>query len=79
MQARHARFYDQAFGNQPSNWKALSPTLQLHQAFYLISLLFVQQLAQINHVFKHNNLFNKRKDSAPQAQLLALPISHILK
>ena len=34
MQARHARFYDQAFGNQPSNWKALSPTLQLHQALF---------------------------------------------
>ncbi|WP_442769008.1 alpha/beta hydrolase, partial [Acinetobacter bohemicus] len=32
MQNRHSRFYDQAFGDQPSNWKALSPISQLHQA-----------------------------------------------
>ena len=29
MQTGHARFYDQAFGDQPSNWKSLSPIAQL--------------------------------------------------
>ena len=58
MQTRHARFYDQAFGDQPSNWKALSPIAQLHHFS-----LYVQPSAQTNPVFKLGNLFNKHKNS----------------
>lgn len=32
MQRRHFRFYDQAFGNNPADWQAVSPLAQLQRA-----------------------------------------------
>ena len=76
MQARHARFYDQAFGNQPSNWKALSPTLQLHQA--LPNFLAVCSTTRPDQpCIQAQQFVQQAQRLGTQAQLLALPLSHI--
>ena len=76
MQARHARFYDQAFGNQPSNWKALSPTLQLHQA--LPNFHAVCSTTRPDQpCIQAQQFVQQAQRLGTQAQLLALPLSHI--
>ncbi|UDM38501.1 alpha/beta hydrolase [Acinetobacter haemolyticus] len=65
MQTRHARFYDQAFGNQPSNWKALLLYLKYTKLYRHFSL-FVPQFGQTNHVYRHSNLFSKHKNQEPK-------------
>ena len=76
MQARHARFYDQAFGNQPSNWKALSPTLQLHQA--LPNFLAICSTTRPDQpCIQAQQFIQQAQRLGTQAQLLALPLSHI--
>ena len=76
MQNRHSRFYDQAFGDQPSNWKALSPISQLHQA--LPAFLAVcsttrpdQPCTQAQQFIQHAQKLGTK------AQLLPLPLSHV--
>ena len=76
MQTRHARLYDQAFGDQPSNWRALSPTSQLQQA--LPAFLAVcsttrpdQPCTQAQQFIQHAQKLGTK------AQLLPLPLSHI--
>jgi arylformamidase len=75
MQTRHARLYDQAFGNQPSNWKALSPIHQLHQA--LPTFLAVcstirpdQPCTQARQFIQHTQKLGTK------IQLLPVPLSH---
>ena len=75
MQTRHARLYDQAFGDQPSNWRALSPTSQLQQA--LPAFLAVcsttrpdQPCTQAQQFIQHAQKLGTK------AQLLPLPLSH---
>lgn len=76
MQTRHARFYDQAFGDQPSNWKALSPTLQIHQA--LPSFLAVCSTTRPDQpCIQAQQFIQQAQRLGTQAQLLALPLSHI--
>ncbi|MBH2001107.1 MAG: alpha/beta hydrolase [Moraxellaceae bacterium] len=76
MQARHAQFYDQAFGNQPSNWKALSPALQLHQA--LPNFLAVCSTTRPDQpCIQAQQFVQQAQRLGTQAQLLALPLSHL--
>ena len=76
MQNRHSHFYDQAFSDQPSNWKALSPISQLHQA--LPAFLAVcsttrpdQPCTQAQQFIQHAQKLGTK------AQLLPLPLSHV--
>ncbi len=75
MQTRHARFYDLAFGDQPSNWKALSPISQLHQtlpAFLAVcsSIRPDQPCTQAQQFIQQAQKFGTK------AQLLPVPLSH---
>lgn len=76
MQSRHAHFYDQAFGNQSSNWKALSPALQIHQA--LPTFLAVCSTTRPDQpCIQAQQFIQLAQRFGTQAQLLALPLSHI--
>ena len=75
MQTPHAHFYDQAFGDQPSNWQDLSPVAQLHQALpaflAVCSTIRVDQpCAQAQQFIQHAQKFGT------QTQLLPVRLSH---
>ncbi len=76
MQTRHARLYDQAFGDQPSNWRALSPTFQLQQA--LPAFLAVCSTTRPDQPCAQAQQFIQQAQKlGTKAQLLPLPLSHI--
>ncbi|MEZ7923241.1 MAG: alpha/beta hydrolase [Acinetobacter towneri] len=75
MQTRHARFYDQAFGDQPSNWKALSPIAQLHQA--LPAFLAVCSTIRADQPCTQARQFIQQAQKfGTQTQLLPVRLSH---
>ena len=75
MQARHARFYDQAFGTQPSNWKALSPVLQIHQSLPAF-LAVCSTIRPDQPCIQAQQFIQQAQSVGTQAQLLAIPLSH---
>lgn len=76
MQTRHARLYDQAFGDQPSNWRALSPTFQLQQA--LPAFLAVCSTTRPDQPCAQAQQFIQQAQKlGTKVQLLPLPLSHI--
>ncbi|SDY34333.1 alpha/beta hydrolase [Acinetobacter kyonggiensis] len=76
MQTRHARLYDQAFGDQPSNWRALSPTFQLQQA--LPAFLAVCSTTRPDQPCAQAQQFIQQAQKlGTKALLLPLPLSHI--
>ena len=76
MHTRHARFYDQAFGDQPSNWKALSPTSQLHQA--LPAFLAVCSTIRPDQPCTQAQQFIQQAHKlGTKTQLLPVPLSHV--
>ena len=76
MQTRHARLYDQAFGDQPSNWRALSPTFQLQQA--LPAFLAVCSTTRPDKPCAQAQQFIQQAQKlGTKVQLLPLPLSHI--
>lgn len=75
MQNRHARFYDRAFGQQPENWKALSPILQLHQS--LPAFLAVCSTTRPDQpCIQAQQFIQQAQKLGTSAQLLSLPLSH---
>ncbi len=75
MQTRHTRFYDQAFGSQSSNWKALSPIHQLHQT--LPAFLAVCSTIRPNQPCTQAQQFIQQAQKfGTKAQLLPVPLSH---
>lgn len=76
MQNRHSHFYDQAFSDQPSNWKALSPISQLRQA--LPAFLAVCSTTRPDQPCTQAQQFIQQAQKlGTKAQLLPLPLSHI--
>lgn len=75
MQTRHARFYDQAFGTQPSNWKALSPVLQIHQSLPAF-LAVCSTIRPDQPCIQAQQFIQQAQSVGTQAQLLAIPLSH---
>lgn len=76
MQNRHSHFYDQAFSDQPSNWKMLSPISQLHQA--LPAFLAVCSTTRPDQPCTQAQQFIQQAQKlGTKAQLLPLPLSHI--
>jgi acetyl esterase/lipase len=76
MQSPHARFYDRAFGDQPLNWKALSPTSQLHQT--LPAFLAVCSTIRADQPCTQAQQFIQQAQKlGTKAQLLPVPLSHI--
>ena len=75
MQTGHARFYDQAFGDQPSNWKDLSPVAQLHQA--LPAFLAVCSTIRVDQPCAQARQFIRQAQKfGTQTQLLPVRLSH---
>lgn len=76
MQNRHSHFYDQAFSDQPSNWKALSPISQLRQT--LPAFLAVCSTTRPDQPCTQAQQFIQQAQKlGTKAQLLPLPLSHI--
>ncbi|MND88680.1 Phenmedipham hydrolase [compost metagenome] len=76
MQNRHSHFYDQAFSDQPSNWKMLSPISQLHQA--LPAFLAVCSTTRPDQPCTQAQQFIQQAQKlGTKAQLLPLPLSHV--
>ena len=75
MQTRHAQFYDQAFGNQPSNWKALSPISQLHQTLPAF-LAVCSTIRPDQPCTQAQQFIQQAQKFGTQAQLLPVPLSH---
>ena len=76
MQNRHSHFYDQAFSDQPSNWKALSPISQLRQA--LPAFLAVCSTTRPDQPCTQAQQFIQQAQKlGTKAQLLPLPLSHV--
>lgn len=75
MQTRHARFYDQAFGNQPSNWKALSPISQVHQTLPAF-LAVCSTIRPDQPCIQAQQFIQQAQKSGTKTQLLPIPLSH---
>jgi len=76
MQNRHSHFYDQAFSDQPSNWKALSPISQLRQT--LPAFLAVCSTTRPDQPCTQAQQFIQQAQKlGTKAQLLPLPLSHV--
>ncbi len=75
MQTRHARFYDQAFGNQPSNWKALSPICSSTPNFTGISGCLFHNWARPT-MYTGTAIYSQAQKSGTKTQLLPIPLSH---
>ena len=76
MRSPHAGFYDRAFGDQPLNWKALSPSSQLHQT--LPAFLAVCSTIRADQPCTQAQQFIQQAQKlGTKAQLLPVPLSHI--
>jgi len=75
LQTRHAPFYDQAFGNQPSNWKALSPIHQLHQTLPAF-LAVCSTIRPDQPCTQARQFIQQAQKLGTQTQLLPVPLSH---
>lgn len=75
MQTRHAHFYDQAFGDQPANWKALSPIYQLHQTLPAF-LAVCSTIRPDQPCTQAQQFIQEAQKLGTQTQLLPVPLSH---
>ena len=76
MQNRHSHFYDQAFSDQPSNWKALSPISQLRQTLPAF-LAVCSTIRPDQPCTQAQQFIQQAQKLGTKAQLLPLPLSHI--
>jgi len=77
MQAPHARLYDQAFGDDPALWRAVSPTARLQPGSSVPMLLVCSSLRRDDSCGQSQRFASLVKAQGGQAQVLPQSLSHM--